>query len=198
MSRIFIGITNALRKIASLRMLGVLFLLFLISLMVINGKPFGTAQLMEITGGVNIPDVEMTGYSPQRVYDILTAQGEAGRAFYLHYIVPQDFPLPLFYALFFAIALTLLARRLFPANHPLQRIGLLGLCAGLADWGENLSLLTLLVSYPQRLDTLASVASTFTVIKATLSLLNIGLILAGFVWLVVKTLAAKTSAQKSN
>lgn len=186
------SITNGLKKIASLKIIGVFLLLFIISMRVINGKPYGLAQLGAITGGVSIPDMEMTGYSPQHAYDILTAQGEAGRAFYLHFIVPQDFPFPLFYALFYATTLTYLAQRLFPNNPRLQQIGLLGLCAGLADWAENLCLLSLLLSYPQRLDAVATIASVFTIIKATLIILNMVVILAGLGWMLVRFVRGKT------
>ncbi|MBN2006749.1 MAG: hypothetical protein JXA21_25570 [Anaerolineae bacterium] len=179
------SITNGLGKIASLRVIGIFLLLFIVSVTVINGKPYGVAQLNAITGGAGIPDMEMTGYSPQRAYDILTAQGEAGRAFYLHFIVPQDFPFPLIYSLFYAVTLIYLAQKLFPNNPQLQQIGLMGLCAGLADWGENLCLITLLLNYPQRLDAVAMVACVFTIIKAILTLLNMVIILAGVSWMLV-------------
>lgn len=188
-------ITNALRKIASLRTMGLVFLLFLISYTVINGKPFGLAQLREITGGASIPDMEILGYSPQRAYDILTAQGQVGRAFYLQRIIPQDFVLPLLYALFYAMALNRLAQRLCPPHHPLQHIGLLGLCTVLADWAENLCLFGLLLNYPQRLDALAMLASIFTVVKTSLSMTSLGLILVGLGWLVVKTITTKMLAK---
>jgi hypothetical protein len=193
MNSIASNITSILKKLASLKMVGLFFGLYLISFFIIGGKTFGTARLKEITGGVSIPDVEMTGYSPQGLYDILTAQGEAGRAFYIHTIMPQDIPLPFFYSMFFAIFLTYLAQRLFSAHHPIQRIGWLGLCNGLADWAENLCFFILVINYPQRLDTLAVVANLFTILKTSLALLNMGLIVAGLSWLAAKRIMARTA-----
>jgi hypothetical protein len=193
MSKNLSAITAPIRTNASLKVVGLFLLLFIISSTLINGKPFGLAQLQEITGGVSIPDMEMFGYSPQHAYDILTAQGEAGRAFYLHKIIPQDFLFPLLYALFYATALTYLAQRLFPADHPLQNIGLFGLCAGLADWAENLCLLGLLLNFPQRLDALARAASIFTVAKTFLVMLNMIMVLSGLGWILVKMIVAKTT-----
>ena len=195
MSKVISTITIPLRKLASLKMVGLLFLLALIGRMFISGEPFGVAQLQKISGGTGIPDAELSGYSPQGVYDILTAQGEAGRSFYLHTIIPQDFPFPLLYALLFATILTYLAQRLFPPTHPLQHIGLLGLLAGLADWAENLCLLTLLLNYPQRLDAVAMLANIFTIAKWSLALLNFILILAGLGWLLVKSITATNPTQ---
>jgi hydroxyacylglutathione hydrolase len=191
MSKNLSAITASIRTIASLKVVGLFFLLFLISSTVINGRPFGLAQLQKMTGGVSIPDMEMFGYTPQQAYDTLTAQGEAGRAFYLHNIIPQDFLFPLLYALFYATALTYLAQRLFPADHPLQNIGMFGLCAGLADWAENLCLLGLLLNFPQQLDVLARVASIFTVAKTFLVMLNMIMVLSGLGWILVKMIVSK-------
>jgi hypothetical protein len=152
---------------------------------------------MESSGGASIPDMEMTGYSPQQAYDILTAQGEVGRDFYLQNMIPQDMLFPLIYAMLFASMLTMLSQRLFPTDHALQYIGLLGLCAGLADWAENFCLLGLLLNYPQRLDALASVASLFTVLKASLSMLNMVLIILGLGWLLAKSISSRNSAKVS-
>lgn len=184
-------LTKTLRKIASLKVIGLFFLLYLLSFMIIGSNTFGTARLKEITGGVSIPDLEMAGYSPQRLHDILAGQGEAGRAFYLHTIMPQDIPLPFFYAMFFATFLTYLAQRLFPANHLMQHIGLLGLCAALADWAENLCFASLVLNYPQRLDALARLANAFTLAKTGLAIFSLGLILLGLGCLLGKTILAK-------
>jgi hypothetical protein len=189
MQKIIPAITAVLRRMASLKVIGLIFLLALIGRTFISGEPFGVAQLEKMTNGVGIPDAEMS-YSPQRAYDILTAQGEAGRSFYLHTIVPQDFPFPFLYALFFAAALTYLAQRLLPPEHPLQHIGLLGLLAGLSDWAENLCLLAVLLNYPQRLDAVATLAGIFTVIKWSLALVNAILIVGGLGWLLVKAIMA--------
>jgi hypothetical protein len=179
-------ITSGLRKLASLRVVTLLLLLLIVSNILINGKPYGLAQLSEISHGATIPDMEMSGYSPQRAYDILTAQGDAGRAFYLHVIVPQDFPFPLLYSLFFATALIGLVQVLFPHNPRLQQIGLIGLCAGLADWLENLCLIVLLLRYPQRLDSVAVLASVFTITKAILMMMSVVAILIGLALVLAK------------
>lgn len=180
-------VMQCLGKLASVRMVVVFLLLLIASNVLINGKPYGLAQLSEIAHGSTIPDMEMAGYSPQRAYDILTEQGAAGRAFYLHVIVPQDFPFPVFYSLFFASALTCLAVTLFPNNPRTMGIGLLGLCTGLADWLENICLLVLLWHYPQRFDGVAVLASLFTVTKATMMTLCVGAILTGLVMVLGKS-----------
>ena len=66
------SISDMLKRITSFKVIGVFFVLFVISGVFINEKPFGLAQLAEMTGGVGIPDMEMWGYTPQRVFDILT------------------------------------------------------------------------------------------------------------------------------
>jgi hypothetical protein len=186
-------LTQALQRIAAPKWVGLFWLLALLSCLLINGQPFGVAQLQTLTGGVGIPDMEFFGYSPERAYAILTAQGEAGRAFYLQAIIPQDFPFPFFYALAYATALTALARRLLPADHPGQALGLLGLLAGAMDWAENICLLTLLLNYPHRLDSLAGLASIFTILKTLVFLVSTSLLAAGLAWGLGKALGHKAS-----
>lgn len=185
------SLTNQLKRVSSLKTVGALLVLLIVTNILINGKPYGLAQLSEIAPGATIPDMELFGYSPQRAYEILAAQGEAGRAFYLHVIAPQDFPFPLFYGLFLATALTYLAQRLFPKREWLHRLGFVGLGAGLADWLENLCLITLSLRYPTRLEAVAVLGSGLTVAKTVLMLSSLCALLFGTGWLLVRYARAR-------
>jgi len=153
---------------------------FMVSLAIINGKPFGVAQLKALTGGVGILDMQF-GYSPQEAYQLFDALGEAGRAFDLRVIVPQDFLFPALYSLFYVIATTHLFRRTFAENHPMHRLIALTLLGGLADYCENICIVIMLLNYPTQLPTIAAVSNLFTLAKfggigISYSLLLIGLI----------------------
>ena len=100
-------------RLSSLWTIGLYLVLFIIAQSVINGRPLGVVQLHEMTDGVGILDLER-GYSPERAYEILTAQGDTGRAFYLRSVIPLDFVFPLTYTLFYLTANTYILQRLFP------------------------------------------------------------------------------------
>ena len=155
---------DMVKRHASPKAIWVTLACFVLSLALINGKPFGVAQLKAMTGGVGILDMEM-GYSPQKAYDHLTALGEAGRAFHLHYIVPQDFIFPAIYSIFYVLTTTFLFRKLFAEHHALQKLSLLTLLGGLADYCENLCIVTMLLDYPAQHATLANIANVLTLAK---------------------------------
>jgi hypothetical protein len=165
-------------------------MVFLIVQAVINGRPLGVARLRDMTDGVGILDLER-GYSPERAYEILTAQGETGRAFYLGSIIPLDFLFPLTYTLFYLTANTFILQRLFADSSPLRKLSLLPLVAGLADYVENIFILVLLLGYPTRRDFVAILANTLTVTKGLFMVASMLLLVVGLLALLIKALVAR-------
>lgn len=138
--------------------------LWLIAAALINGKPFGLAQLREITGGPTILDMTFTT-NPQQVYAVLDALGEAGRTFDLTRIVPLDLVFPFTYGLFLAIGISWALSRLLPDDSPWFLLNLAPVFAAAADYCENAGVITLLLTYPARLDPAAWFVSIMYGIK---------------------------------
>lgn len=181
--RILDKVSEAIRRIATGSMLVVSLVFFLVMTVLINGRPFGLARLLEITGGATILDMTFTT-SPDQVYATLGALGEAGRAFDLAYIVPLDMVFPLSYALLLAVAISWLLFQILPAQSPWMRANLLPVIAGAADYCENACVIALLLSWPARLDPVAVLASVMYVVKfafTTLSFIALFVALAGWV-----------------
>jgi hypothetical protein len=119
------------------------------------------------THGVGILDMEWH-YSADRAYDILSAQGEAGRAGYWRMLWTVDIAIPLLVSLWLAIAAALALRRLGAPARGGTWLVLLPLMAGFSDYVENGAITALLTYYPQRLDALATAAGYVTSLKHTL------------------------------
>ncbi len=128
--------------------------LWLIAAALINGKPVGLAQLHEITGGATILDMTFTT-GPDQVYAVLTALGDAGRAFDLTHIMPLDLVFPFTYGLFLALGISWGLSRLLPEGSPWLLLNLAPVLAAAADYCENAGVITLLLTYPARLDPVA-------------------------------------------
>jgi hypothetical protein len=141
---------------------------WLIALALINGKPFGLKQLQEITGGPTILDMTFTT-GPESVYAVLDSLGEAGRAFDLTHIVPLDLVFPFTYALFLALGISWGLSRLLSEGSPLLLLNLAPVFAAAADYSENAGVITLLLTYPARLDPVAWFVSAMYVIKFAFS-----------------------------
>ncbi len=157
--------------------------LFAAAFVLINGRPFGTAQVQAVSGGAGIIDT-LVNYTPEQVYAVFEAQGPAGRAAYRTMLL-ADLGFPLFYASFMAVGLNLLLRSLFSRQAGLRYAVLLPLLGGVFDWAENISVLVMLGNYPQQMNGLASAANLFTLIKfACFSLSLAGLGILGVLWLI--------------
>lgn len=155
----------------------------------VNGRPFGIAELKAMTGGTGILDMEVL-YSPDRAYAILSAMGEAGRAFDLTRIVPLDMVVPFFYALFLATAITWILHRWLPAGSGWHRLNVVPVIGALCDYLENLGVVAMLVAWPDPLPEIARITMAAGLLKFSFSALA-GLVivagLAGWAYTAVRT-----------
>ena len=170
-------LSRAIRRAATVKILVASLVLWLAALFLINGKPFGIAQLQELTGGPTILDMTLTT-SPDQVYAVLGALGEAGRAFDLTRIVPLDLVFPFTYALFLAVAISWGLSRWLPESSPWFLLNLAPVLAAAADYCENAGVITLLFTYPARLDPVAWFVSIMYVVKFLFSAISFITLLA--------------------
>jgi hypothetical protein len=178
-------LSRAICRTATTKTLVASFLLWLVFLILIMGRPFGIAQLQEITGGPTIPDMTFTT-GPDSVYAVLGALGAAGRAFDLGHIVPLDLIFPFTYALFLSLGISWGLARLLQKGNPLHLLNLAPVCAAAADYCENAGVIALLLTYPSRHDAVAWWTSAMYVIKFVFSTLSWVVFMAAVaIWLVV-------------
>ncbi|NNC80630.1 MAG: hypothetical protein HKN94_10805 [Acidimicrobiales bacterium] len=126
--------------------------------------PFSTPTIEDHSGGLRILDMQFS-YGPEEANHLFEALGSEGRRSYLMLHLMPDLLFPISYALAFACTAAWFLVRLLPLDHPLQWLGLTPLIAGVADIGENLSIVVANLSYPSRLDWLTQTASVLTKIK---------------------------------
>lgn len=164
-------LSRAIRRIATGKVVLGSLLLWLVFLYLINGRPFGIARLLEITGGVTILDMTFTT-GPDQVYAVLDALGPAGRAFDLTRIVPLDLVFPFTYALFLAVGISWAMSRWIAEESPWFLLNLAPVAAGAADYCENAGVITLLLTYPARYDPVALWTSIMYAIKFVFSAIS--------------------------
>jgi len=143
-----------------------------------------SAELMTLADGRNMPDTQFWR-SADSLYGQLSDYGAHGRQLYLTRVSPIDLFIPLAQVLFLSIAITLVFRNAFHLDSGWQLLNTLPFAAMVGDYLENASIVSIILAYPNRLDTLALAAAFFTAIKFIASLASIGLIILGsIVWLV--------------
>jgi hypothetical protein len=134
----------------------------------VNGRPFGIAELIRITGGVGAPDMEIF-CTPDQVYAFLAVMGEAGRAFYLTHIALLDMLVPFFYALFLSTAITWFLNRWLPAGSRWHRLNVVPVIGGICDYLENFGIIAMILAWPAYLPDIASFTMAATLLKFAFS-----------------------------
>ena len=98
--------------------------------------------------------------------------GMPGRAFDLTRIVPLDLVFPFTYGLFLAVGISWALSRLLPEDSPWFLLNLAPVLAAAADYCENAGVITLLLTYPARLDAVAWFVSIMYSIKFLFSAIS--------------------------
>ncbi len=144
------------------------FLLFMIVGMNLGATAFYRythgVGILDTAGGANLLDNRMGGYSPEMAYKMIAAYGEQGIRYHLMLTV-GDIVFPPSLALFLAIAITYFYSRLFSSRQVLRWLLVLPVIYLAADYLENVSIVTMLLSFPTSLPTVAVVANTMFTIK---------------------------------
>lgn len=136
----------------------------------VNGRPFGVAELKSITGGVGILDMELF-YTPDQAYAFLSAMGEAGRSFELTRIIPLDLLVPFFYALFLSTLISWILKKWLPVDSGWHRLNVIPVIGALFDYLENLGIIAMLLAWPMEMYSIAQITMAATLLKFGFSVL---------------------------
>ena len=104
-------------------------------------------------------------YAPSDVYEILMAQGAAGRSRYVLVESTVDLTFPFIFSAFFAFWITETWRKLLPEGSPWLKMNMLGLGSMGFDYLENVSAIILAVNFPTEFAGLAAAVSVFSAVK---------------------------------
>ena len=121
------------------------------------GRLFGAENTMQY-----ILDVRFC-YSVDQAYSALNAMGEAGRKAYFWTVLLVDMPYLIIYSLTYTLLLFLLINRLHIQGK--KYWGYLPFVVGLFDFFENIGILLLLTTYPEKHTVLAIITALFTSLK---------------------------------
>ena len=154
--------------------------------------PWTLPTFKATTHGSTILDMRFH-YSAEEAYQAIAGYGDAGRALYMHILWPLDVLIPFCASMMFAMAITLAWRTQAQQRSGLRYLGLIGLCAGLTDYAENIAITALLSSYPAHLDSVGTLAGYLTSAKHILYVTSLLTALTGGVMSILR----KPSPQQS-
>jgi hypothetical protein len=153
-------------------------------------------KTMEFSNGMKLLDMMPTGYDLNYVSELFTSLGENGRLTYLTNQIPVDMIYPLLFGLSYCLLLGYFLKKLNKLYSQYIYLCLIPIIAGIADYLENIGIITMLNNYPELKGTTVYITNIFSVIKSiSTSIFFIALIVV-LITLGIKGLNRKTSANK--
>jgi hypothetical protein len=114
-------------------------------------------------------DQMVRGYTPEKVFQVMTSYGESGRRAYAVLLLTIDLVFPFLYGSFLFFSIRAASTKAgIPMTSATGMAGF-GYCATCCDWLENFAFLRLMKIYPSQFAALVKLASGFTVMKFVFS-----------------------------
>ncbi len=150
-------------------------------------------KTMMFSNGMKLLDMMPFGYSPEYINSLFETLGENGRDIYLYNQIPIDMIYPFLFGIGYCLLIAYFLKKLNKLNSVCFYLCLLPLIAGLADYMENLGLVTMLTSYPDLSQISMAATNIFTIMKSmTTTIYFIALIITSIAF-GIKTLSNKNN-----
>lgn len=124
-------------------------------------------HLHKITAGIRILDMMPAGYDFQYVVQLMEALGEAGRHYYLFTQIPIDLVFPFVFALSNYMIMVWFLKKIGKLDTLWHLVCYLPFFAGIFDYAENFSIISLLNNYPEIEEKSVLVSNAFSVLKSS-------------------------------
>jgi hypothetical protein len=142
--------------------------------------PYGVKmfRLLSRNEKIEILDLQFS-YSPEKARAIIAEYGDGGRLFAARFEMTMDTAYPLAYTFLFIITIAWIYKALSRYGIVYAYIHLLPLLGMMADYCENICIVTMFKNYPGFSDTVARLSSFFTSLKWSLVGVEVLVILVG-------------------
>ncbi len=170
------NLTNILGKLATRKNIIIFLILMIVANVVVIPLIYPQFETLDL----------QSSYTPDGAFNLISSYGAQGRLYYAVIELTLDLVYPLISALLFSLVTAYTFRRIFPLQSKLQYLALVPLVVMLVDYLENISIVTMLFSFPQKIDPIAQAANLFTITKFALSYVELALVLIGLIGLLAK------------
>ena len=123
-------------------------------------------KTMEFSNGMKLLDMMPTGYNQNYVNKLFKTLGENGREIYLTNQIPVDMVYPLLFGLTYSLLLAYFLNKINKLKSPFKYLSLLPIIAGIADYLENIGIITMLINFPDLTKTIVNTTNIFSIIKS--------------------------------
>ena len=123
-------------------------------------------KTMEFSNGMKLLDMMPTGYDLNYVNELFTSIGENGRLTYLTNQIPIDMIYPPLFGISYCLLLGYFLKKMNKLNSQYMYLCLIPIIAGIADYLENIGIITMLKSYPELTEVAVKTTSSFSLVKS--------------------------------
>lgn len=124
-------------------------------------------NVMEFADGIKLLDMMPAGYDFEYVNTLFKTLGEHGRYAYLYYQIPLDMLYPGLYGISYCLLFCYFLKKVQKEESSFFYFCFLPIISGIADYVENIGIITLLRQYPEVSEETVSITNTFSVLKST-------------------------------
>ena len=125
-------------------------------------------------------DLSPLGYTFNYATELLDTLGVEGRNLYLSTQLPLDFIYPGLFSITYSLLLVWLFGKTFNENSKIYYLAFVPFLAGIFDYVENVFIIKMINSFPDLQITTVKVASLFTLLKSSFTMLFFVLLIVGF------------------
>jgi len=118
------------------------------------------------SGGMKLLDMMPQGYDSEYVNELFSQLGAEGREAYLYNQIPVDMIYPLLFGITYSLLIGYFLKKLDKLNTHFFYLCLIPMIAGVADYLENIGIITMLYDYPDLSITQINITNFFTLIKS--------------------------------
>ncbi len=118
------------------------------------------------SGGIKLLDMMPAGYDSEYVNELFKKLGKEGRDVYLFNQIPVDMIYPLLFGLTYSLLIAYFLKKLNKLKTSLFFLCLLPIIAGLADYLENIGIISMLYDYPDLSLRQIGATNIFSIIKS--------------------------------
>ena len=148
-------------------------------------------MLLSFSKGMKTLDMIPLGYDSEYIKILFDTLGERGRSVYLYYQIPLDMIYPFLFGVSYCLLIAYFLKKLHKLNTPYIYLCFLPVIAGIADYAENLGIITMLTKYPELTQFSMTATNTFSIVKSMTTTVYFAALLITLLLLGIKLLRGK-------
>jgi len=148
------------------------------------------------SGGMKLLDMMPQGYDSEYVNELFSKLGKEGRDVYLFNQIPVDMVYPLLFGITYTLLIAYFLKKLNKLNTSMFLLCLIPIIGGIADYLENIGIITMLNDYPDLSAVQISTTNIFSIIKSVSTTLFFIVLIVIIILVGIKRLKLKLSGIK--